>query len=55
MSRQPTRGNQAQRLSETEKAYLNKALLVLEGVWNIQENDQATPIIFPNTGLTQAT
>ncbi|RIB29439.1 hypothetical protein C2G38_2155336 [Gigaspora rosea] len=37
------------------KAYLNRTLLTLEGAWNIQENDQATPIIFPNTGLTQAT
>ncbi|RIB02436.1 hypothetical protein C2G38_2227844 [Gigaspora rosea] len=32
-----------------------KTLLTLEGARNIQENDQATPIIFPNTGLTQAT
>ncbi|RIB10727.1 hypothetical protein C2G38_2205336 [Gigaspora rosea] len=32
-----------------------EALLALEGARNIQENDQATPIIFPNTGLTQAT
>jgi len=55
MSRQPTRGNQAQRLSEIEKAYLNRALLALEGARNIQENDQATQIIFQNTGLTQAT
>ena len=55
MSRQPTRGNQIQRLSETGKAYLNRALLALEGARNIQENDQATPIIFHNTGLTQAT
>src|SRR6185437_6202122 len=55
MSRQPTRGNQVQRLSETEKAYLNRALLALEEARNIQENDQTTPIIFQNTGLTQAT
>ena len=55
MSKQPTRENQAQRLSEIEKAYLNRALLALEGARNIQENDQATPVIFHNTGLTQAT
>src|SRR6185437_6280100 len=55
MSRQPTRRNQAQQLSETEKAYLNRALLALEGARNIQENDQATPVIFQNTGLTQVT
>ncbi|RIB22812.1 hypothetical protein C2G38_2172936, partial [Gigaspora rosea] len=32
-----------------------ETLLSLEGARNIQENDQATQIIFPNTGLTQAT
>ncbi|RIB29005.1 hypothetical protein C2G38_2156445 [Gigaspora rosea] len=51
-------GNTANRynqLSEIEKAYLNRALLALEGARNIQENDQITPIIFQNTGLTQAT
>ncbi|RIB17364.1 hypothetical protein C2G38_2187513 [Gigaspora rosea] len=46
---------QEPQLSETEKAYLNRTLLALEGARNIQENDQATQIIFPNTGLTQAT
>ncbi|RIB14929.1 hypothetical protein C2G38_2193705 [Gigaspora rosea] len=55
MSRQPARRTQESQLSETEKAYLNRALLALEGARNIQENDQATPIIFSNTGLTQAT
>ncbi|RIB18340.1 hypothetical protein C2G38_2184875, partial [Gigaspora rosea] len=46
---------QKPQLSETEKAYLNRTLLALEGARNIQENDQTTQIIFPNTGLTQAT
>ncbi|RIB05272.1 hypothetical protein C2G38_2220098 [Gigaspora rosea] len=46
---------QEPQLLETEKAYLNRTLLALEGARNIQENDQATQIIFPNTGLTQAT
>ncbi|RIB24080.1 hypothetical protein C2G38_2169535 [Gigaspora rosea] len=46
---------QESQLSEAEKAYLNKTLLALEGARNIQENDQVTQIIFPNTGLTQAT
>ncbi|RIB07767.1 hypothetical protein C2G38_2213423 [Gigaspora rosea] len=46
---------QEPQLSETEKAYLNRTLLALEGARNIQENDQVTQIIFPNTGLTQAT
>ncbi|RIB23361.1 hypothetical protein C2G38_2171589 [Gigaspora rosea] len=46
---------QEPQLSETEKAYLNRTLLALEGARNIQENDQATQIIFSNTGLTQAT
>ena len=55
MSRQPIRRTQEPQLSETEKAYLNRTLLALEGARNIQENDQATQIIFPNTGLTQAT
>ncbi|RIB21054.1 hypothetical protein C2G38_2177669 [Gigaspora rosea] len=55
MSRQPTRRAQESQLSETEKAYLNRALLALEGARQIQENDQVTQIIFPNTGLTQAT
>ncbi|RIB09060.1 hypothetical protein C2G38_2209900 [Gigaspora rosea] len=55
MSRQPTRRTQESQLSETEKAYLNRTLLALEGARNIQENDQATQTIFPNTGLTQAT
>ncbi|RIB00715.1 hypothetical protein C2G38_2233271 [Gigaspora rosea] len=45
---------QEPQLSETEKAYLNRTLLALEGARNIQENDQATQIIFLNTGLTQA-
>ncbi|CAG8609524.1 24213_t:CDS:2, partial [Racocetra persica] len=35
--------------------YSNEALLALEGARNIQENNQITPIIFPNTRLTQAT
>ena len=55
MSRQPIRRTQESQLSEIEKAYLNRTLLALEGAQNIQENDQATQIIFPNTGLTQAT
>ncbi|RIB27291.1 hypothetical protein C2G38_2160878 [Gigaspora rosea] len=55
MLRQPIKRNQIQQFSEIEKAYLNRALLALEGARNIQENDQATPTIFPNTGLTQAT
>ncbi|RIB12264.1 hypothetical protein C2G38_2201101 [Gigaspora rosea] len=50
-------GNTANRYnqSEIEKAYLNRALLALEEAQNIQENDQVTPIIFQNKGLTQAT
>ncbi|RIB29652.1 hypothetical protein C2G38_2154704 [Gigaspora rosea] len=32
-----------------------ETLLALERARQIQENDQITPIIFPNTGLTQAT
>ncbi|RIB08851.1 hypothetical protein C2G38_2210518 [Gigaspora rosea] len=55
MSRQPTRRPQESQLSETEKAYLNRTLLALEGAQNIQENDQITQTIFSNTGLTQAT
>ncbi|RIB01343.1 hypothetical protein C2G38_2231128 [Gigaspora rosea] len=55
MSRQPTRRAQELQLSEIEKAYLNRTLLALEGARQIQKNDQATQIIFPNTGLTQAT
>ncbi|RIB21427.1 hypothetical protein C2G38_2176609 [Gigaspora rosea] len=54
MSRQPIRRTQEPQLSEIEKAYLNRTLLAL-GARNIQENDQVTQIIFPNTGLTQAT
>ncbi|RIB04697.1 hypothetical protein C2G38_2221609 [Gigaspora rosea] len=46
---------QESQLSETEKAYLNRTLLAFEGARQIQENDQTTQIIFPNTGLTQAT
>ncbi|RIB10062.1 hypothetical protein C2G38_2207123 [Gigaspora rosea] len=55
MSRQPTKRTQKSQLSETEKAYLNRALLALERARNIQENDQIIQIIFQNTGLTQAT
>ncbi|RIB07784.1 hypothetical protein C2G38_2213402 [Gigaspora rosea] len=55
MSRQPIRRTQEPQLSEIEKAYLNRTLLALEGARNIQENNQVTQIIFPNTGLTQAT
>ncbi|RIB11758.1 hypothetical protein C2G38_2202611 [Gigaspora rosea] len=55
MTRQPTRRAQESQLSEIEKAYLNRTLLALEGARQIQENDQATQIIFSNTGLTQAT
>ena len=55
MSQQSTRRNQEPQFSEIEKAYLNRALLALEGARNIQENDQVTPVIFQNTRLTQAT
>ncbi|RIB09107.1 hypothetical protein C2G38_2209790 [Gigaspora rosea] len=40
IKKQPIRRNQIQRLSEIEKAYLNRALLALEGACSIQKNDQ---------------
>src|SRR5260364_22974 len=56
MSRAPPLNRRnIQILTPYESAYLNRTLLALDGARQIQQNDQATPIIFPNTGLTQAT
>src|SRR5260363_15408 len=56
MSRAPPLNRRnIQILTPHESAYLNRALLALDGARQIQQNDQATPIIYPNTGLTQAT
>ena len=55
MSRIPPNRRNIQILTSHELAYLNRALLALDGARQIQQNDQATAVIFPNTGLTQAT
>ena len=56
MSRKPPSDKRnIQTLTIYESAYLNRTLLALDGARTIQQNDQATPVIFPNTGLTRAT
>ncbi|RIB05135.1 hypothetical protein C2G38_2220524 [Gigaspora rosea] len=49
--------NKEYELAKTKKKNSSKTPTrkTLEGARNIQENDQATQTIFPNTGLTQAT
>src|SRR5260363_193482 len=56
MSRAPPLNRRnIQILTPHESAYLNRTLLALDGARHIQQNDQIIAVIFPNTGLTQAT